>query len=152
MKIWVDADALPGAIKEIILRAARRVQVPTVLVANKQVGVGLGPYVSLVRVGAGADVADAYIVEAAAAGDLCVTADVPLAAALVAKGLLVIDPRGEQYSTENVGERLSLRDFMTDLRDAGVQTGGPPPFSARAKQKFAAVFDRLLTQALRASS
>jgi hypothetical protein len=152
MRIWVDADALPGAIKEIILRAARRLKIPTVLVANKHVGVGLGPYVSLVRVTRGPDVADAHIVEASAPGDFCVTADIPLAAALVGQGLTVIDPRGELYSTENVGERLAVRDFMSDLREAGVPTEGPPPFSAQAKQKFAALFDRLLSQALRPPS
>jgi uncharacterized protein YaiI (UPF0178 family) len=152
VKIWVDADALPGEIKEIILRAARRLQIATVLVANKHVGVGLGPFVSLVRVAHGPDVADAHIVAASAPGDFCVTADIPLAAALVDKGLTVIDPRGELYSPENVGERLAMRDFMTDLREAGVETGGPPPFSPKAKQKFAALFDRLLTQARRSAS
>ena len=152
MKIWVDADALPGEIKEIILRAARRLQIPTVLVANKHIGVGLGPHVSLVRVTRGPDVADAHIFEASAPGDFCVTADIPLAAALVDKGLTVIDPRGERYSTENVGERLAVRDFMASLREAGVQTDGPPPFNAKAKQKFAALLDRLLSQARRPPS
>ena len=151
LKIWVDADALPGEIKDIILRAASRVQLPTIFVANKNVDVGIGRWVSFVRVSKGADVADCYIVEQSAAKDLCVTADIPLAAALVAKGLTVIDPRGDLYSEATVAERLSIRDFMAGLRDAGVQTGGPPPFSAKAKQQFAARFDSLLQKALRES-
>ena len=148
-RIWVDADAMPGEIKEIILRAARRLQIETVLVANKNVATGDGPLVSLVRVDAGPDVADAYIVEHSQAGDFCVTADIPLAARLVEKGLTVIDPRGELYSAESIGERLSIRDFMAGLRASGVQTGGPAPCSQRAKQRFAALFDRLLTGAVR---
>jgi uncharacterized protein len=149
LKIWIDGDAMPGEIKEIILRAAQRLKVPTILVANKNVHVGNGAFVSFVRVTKGADVADAHIVNKSGAGDFCVTADIPLAAALVAKGLTVIDPRGDLYSTETVGERLAMRDFMAGLREAGVQTGGPPPFDAKAKQKFAARFDHLLTKALR---
>ena len=151
LKIWVDADALPGEIKDIILRAASRVQLPTIFVANKNVDVGIGRWVSFVRVSKGADVADFYIVEQSTAKDLCVTADIPLAAALVAKGLTVIDPRGDLYSEATVAERLSIRDFMAGLRDAGVQTGGPPPFSAKAKQQFAARFDTLLQKAQRGS-
>jgi hypothetical protein len=123
--------------------------VPAILVANKNVHVGNSAFVSFVRVAKGADVADAYVVEASAAGDFCVTADIPLAAQLVAKGLTVIDPRGDLYSTETVGERLAMRDFKEGLREAGVQTGGPPPYDARAKQRFAARFDQLITKALR---
>ena len=149
MTIWVDADALPGEIKDLILRASQRLRVPAILVANKNVSVGTGQYASFVRVGQGADVVDAYIFDSSAAEDFCITADIPLAAALVGKGLTVIDPRGEHYSRDNVGERLAVRDLMSSLREAGVQAGGPPPFSAKAKQKFAALFDRLLTQALR---
>jgi uncharacterized protein YaiI (UPF0178 family) len=148
MKIWVDADALPGEIKEIILRAAQRLKVQTVLVANKVLSTR-GPFVSSIRVPQGADVADSHIVACCQPGDLCITADIPLAALLVVRGVTVIDPRGDRYSEENVGERLAIRDFMTDLRDAGVQTGGPRPFNAQAKQKFAASFDTLLTRALR---
>jgi uncharacterized protein YaiI (UPF0178 family) len=148
LKIWVDADALPGEIKDIILRAAQRLKIQTVLVANKRISVGIGPHVSFVRVTKGPDVADAYIHDSSAPEDFCITADIPLAAALVAKGLTVIDPRGELYSPDNIGERLAMRDLMTGLREAGVETEGPPPFSAKAKQKFAAQFDRLLSQAL----
>ena len=103
------------------------------------------------RVTEGPDVADAFIVEASARGDLCVTADIPLAARLVDQGLIVIDPRGALYSTASIGERLSIRDFMAGLRDAGVQTGGPPPFSYKAKQRFASTLDRELTRAVRSA-
>jgi uncharacterized protein len=149
LKIWIDGDAMPGEIKEIILRAAQRLQLQAVLVANKNVHVGNSAFVSFVRVTQGADVADAYIVDNSSAGDFCVTADIPLAAALVDKGLTVIDPRGDLYSPSTVGERLAVRDFMAGLREAGVQTSGPPPFDAKAKQKFAARFDHLITKALR---
>jgi uncharacterized protein YaiI (UPF0178 family) len=151
-RIWVDADAMPGEIKEIVLRASRRLQIETVLVANKNVATGDDPLVSLVRVDAGPDVADAYIVDNSAPADFCITADIPLAARLVDRGLTVIDPRGELYSAESIGERLAIRDFMAGLRASGVQTGGPAPFSPRAKQKFAALFDRLLTEAVRSRS
>jgi uncharacterized protein len=147
--MWVDADALPNDIKEIVLRATRRLQVETVFVANKNVWVGDDPLVSFVRVGGGFDVADSYIVDTSAAGDLCITADIPLAALLVEKGLVVIDPRGDVHSPESVGARLSIRDFMADLRGAGIQTQGPPPFNAKAKQRFASTLDRELTKALR---
>lgn len=152
MRIWVDADALPNDIKDIILRAAQRRQVETILVANKPVWVSESPYVSFVLVTEGADVADAHIVEASAPGDLCITADIPLAARVVEKGLTAIDPRGDLYSAESIGERLAVRDFMAGLRDTGVQTGGPAPFGPRAKQKFAAMFDRVLTQLLRGTA
>ena len=149
MKIWVDADALPGEIKDVILRASQRLKIETVLVANKDVRVGPGTVVSFVRVGKGADVADSYIVDSSAPQDFCITADIPLAAALVSKGLIVIDPRGAQYSEANIAERLSMRDFMASLREAGVQTEGPRPFDAKGKQNFAAGLDSLLNKALR---
>lgn len=151
MRMWVDADALPGEVKEIVLRAARRTGIAVVFVANKNVRVETGPLVSFVRVAAGPDEADAHIVDHAEAGDLCVTADIPLAAALVQKGLTAIDPRGDLYSESSVGERLSVRDLMASLREAGVATAGPPPFDARAKQRFAARLDALLTRALKES-
>jgi uncharacterized protein YaiI (UPF0178 family) len=152
VRIWVDADALPNEIKEIILRASARLGIETVLVANKNVSTGGGALVSLVRVDAGPDVADGYIVDSSAPGDLCVTADVPLAARLVDKGVVAIDPRGQVYADGTIGERLSVRDFMAGLRDAGMVTGGPPPFDQRAKQRFASTFDRLLTKAVREAS
>jgi uncharacterized protein YaiI (UPF0178 family) len=149
--MWVDADALPSEIKEIILRASRRLSVETVFVANKNRWVADDPLVSFVRVTEGLDVADAFILDASAPGDLCVTADIPLAARLVDKGLIAIDPRGDLYSAESIGERRSIRDFMAGLRDAGVRTGGPPPFSLRAKQRFASTLDREVTKALRSA-
>ncbi len=149
LKIWVDADALPSEIKEIILRAAQRLQIPTILVANKNVGVGAGAMVSFVRVSKGADVADSYIAETSSQQDFCITADIPLASVLVAKGLTVIDPRGDLYSEATIAERLSMRDLMAGLREAGVQTGGPRPFDAKAKQRFAARLDSLLSKSLR---
>ena len=151
IKIWVDADALPTEIKEIVLRASRRLSVETVFVANKNVWVDDDPLVSFVRVTEGLDVADAFIVEASAPGDLCVTADIPLAARLVDKGLIVIDPRGDLYSGESIGERLSVRDFMAGLRETGVRTGGPAPFNLKAKQRFASTLDRELTRAVRSA-
>ena len=151
MKIWIDGDAMPGEIKDVILRASRRLHVETVVVANKNIDIGRGLFVTFVRVTQGPDVADAYIVDSSAPHDLCITADIPLAAALVAKGVTVIDPRGDVYSDVNVGERLAMRDLVTGLREVGVQTGGPPPFDAKAKQKFAARFDQLLSKALRST-
>jgi uncharacterized protein YaiI (UPF0178 family) len=149
MRIWVDADACPGAIKEIIIRAANRVKQPAVFVANKTLHLPASPHLSTVRVGQGADVADAYIAGAAAAGDLAVTADIPLAAALVAKSVVVIDPRGSLYSEENIGEALALRNFMHELREGGAVTGGPSGFGPREAKQFAAIFDQQLAKALR---
>jgi uncharacterized protein YaiI (UPF0178 family) len=151
MKLWIDADATPRDVKEIVFRAAHRLHLETVLVANARVPLPPGhPTVSAVRVDGGPDVADRYIAEHAAAGDVAVTADVPLAAALVAKRVVVIDPRGVEHDEHTVGERLSVRDFMDALRGAGVETGGPRPFSPKDKQAFASALDRVLTRALRA--
>ena len=147
-RIWVDGDALPNEIKEIILRASERRRIETVFVANKNLSVG-GPLVSFVRVTEGADVADGYIVDASSPGDLCITADVPLAARLVAKGVTAIDPRGDLYDQSTIGERLATRDLLATLRSSGLETGGPPPYSPKAKQRFAALFDSLVTRALR---
>jgi hypothetical protein len=149
LKIWVDADAVPGEIKDVIVRASQRLKIETIFVANKNVRIGPGPFVSMVRVTQGADVADAHILDASSSEDFCVTADIPLASMLVAKGLTVIDPRGDLYSEATVGERLSIRDFMAGLREAGIQTEGPRPFNAKAKQRFAARLDALLSKALR---
>jgi uncharacterized protein YaiI (UPF0178 family) len=121
--------------------------IETILVANQRLQTPLGnPLVSAVRVDGGADVADEYIATHASAGDLVVTQDVPLAALLVPKGVAVLDPRGEEHTVETIGERLSVRDFMEQARFAGVVTGGPPPYDARAKQAFAAALDRVLTR------
>ena len=130
-----------------MFRAARRLAIETILVANQRLQTPLGnPLVSAVRVEGGADVADQYIAAHASAGDLVVTQDVPLAALLVPKAVAVLDPRGEEHTLETIGERLSVRDFMEQARIAGMVTGGPPPYDARAKQAFAAALDRALTR------
>ena len=147
MRLWIDADAAPRDVKEIVYRAARRLELPTVLVANRRLQLPPGnPFLSAVQVQGGPDAADRHIADTAQAGDVAVTADVPLAAALVARGVRVIDPRGQEYDAETVGERLSLRDFMDNLRGAGVETGGAGAFGAREKQAFAATLDRVLTR------
>jgi len=144
--LWLDADAAPRDVKEIIFRAAARVELRTVLVANQRMSTPLNnSHVTGVVVAGGPDVADEYIVEHASEGDLAVTADIPLAADLVEKGLIVLDPRGDRYSEENVRERLSVRDFMASLRDVGVDTGGPKPYGAADKRAFANALDRTLT-------
>lgn len=147
MKIWIDADAAPRDVKELVFRAAKRLQLETVLVANQRLQLPAGnSFVSAVWVDGGPDVADQHIVEHAAPGDLVVTQDIPLAALLVPKGIVVLDPRGQEHTMETIGERLSIRDFMEQARTAGVVTGGPPPFDARAKQAFASALDRALTR------
>lgn len=150
MKLWIDADAAPRDVKEIVFRAARRLELETLLVANQRLATPPGnPFVSAVRVEGGPDVADLYIAERAEPGDVAVTADIPLAAALVEKRVAVIDPRGEEFTADNVGERLAVRDFMDGLRGAGVETGGARPYGAREKQAFAAALDRVLARAIR---
>ncbi len=150
MTIWVDADAAPRDVKEIVFRAAKRLEIRTVVVANQRLSAPLNnPHVSTVWVQGGPDVADRHIAEHASAGDVAVTADIPLAAILVEKGLVVLDPRGELYSEENVRERLSIRDFMDSLRGSGVETGGAKPYGPREKQAFAAALDRVLAAAHR---
>ncbi len=146
MNIWVDADAAPRAVKEIVARAAARLEVPACFVANQRIGTPPhNPWVSAERVEGGPDAADDWIAAHAAAGDLVVTADIPLAARLVENDVAVIDPRGTEYTGENVLERLSMRDFMEGLRGAGVETGGPAGFGEKEKRAFAATFDRVLT-------
>ncbi len=148
--LWIDADAAPQAVKEICLRASERLKLPTVLVANQRLQLQSGyAYVSAVRVDGGADVADRYIVDHAALGDVAVTADIPLAALLVPKGVVVLDPRGEEYTAEIIGERLSVRNFMDGLRTSGVETGGHAVYGAREKQAFANALDRVLTRTIR---
>jgi uncharacterized protein YaiI (UPF0178 family) len=150
VKIWVDADAAPRDVKEVVYRAALRLQLEVVLVANKRLPVPLNnPHVSAVWVQGGPDVADQHIADHAVTGDIAITADIPLAAMLVEKGIVVLDPRGEQYTEENVRERLSIRDFMETLRGSGVETGGAKPYGAREKQAFAGALDRVLAVALR---
>ena len=150
MKLWIDADATPREVKEIVFRAAHRLNLDTVLVANQRVPVPPGhPTVAAIRVAGGSDVADRYIAERAEPGDVAVTADVPLAALLVAKQVAVIDPRGVEYTPDTIGDRLGIRDFMDSLRTVGVDTAGPRPFGAKDKQAFASALDRALTRARR---
>ena len=151
MKLWVDADAAPRDVKDVCFRASERLSLETVLVANQRIILPVGyRYLSAVRVDGGPDVADIYIADHADKGDVAVTADIPLAAVLVPKGVIVIDPRGEEYTPEIIGERLSVRDFMTSLRSTGVETGGHAAYGAREKQAFANALDRVLTRARRA--
>jgi len=150
MKLWLDADATPRDVKEICLRASHRLALETILVANQRVPIPPGyAHVSAIRVDGGPDVADRYIAEHADAGDVAVTADIPLAALLVPKGVVVLDPRGEEYTTESIGERLSVRNFMESLRGSGVETGGHAAYGPREKQAFANALDRALTRARR---
>jgi len=148
MKLWIDADAAPQAVKEICLRTSDRLKLATVFVANQRVNLAAGyAHVSSVRVDSSADAADRYIAEHANAGDVAVTQDIPLAAQLVAKGVTVIDPRGELHTTESIGERLSIRDFAEGLRVAGVDTGGQAAYGPSEKNRFANALDRALTRA-----
>lgn len=148
MKLWLDADAAPRDVKDICFRASERLALETVLVANQRIQLPSGyAHLSAVRVDGGPDVADRYIAEHATAGDVAVTADIPLAALLVPNGVVVIDPRGEVFTAESIGERLSVRNFMDGLRGAGVETGGHAAYSARDKQAFANALDRALTRA-----
>lgn len=150
LQIWIDADAAPRDVKEIVFRAAKRLELPTIMVANQRLSKPLdNPYVSAVLVQGGPDVADRHIADHAAARDIAITADIPLAAVLVEKGVVVLDPRGELYTADNVRERLSIRDFMESLRGSGVETGGSKPYGAKDKQAFAGALDRVLTAALR---
>lgn len=146
MKIWVDADACPVVIKEILFRAAIRTQIPTTLIANQMLRVPPSPWIRALQVPSGFDVADQRIAQEANAGDLVVTADIPLAAQVVAKGAIVIDPRGELLDNNNIQERLTMRNFMESLRSSGVETGGPAALSSSDKQAFANQLDRLLAK------
>lgn len=152
MKLWLDADAAPRAVKEVCFRVSDRLELDTILVANQRLQLPVGfQHVSAVRVEGGPDVADLYIAEHAKRGDVAVTADIPLAALLVPKGVVVIDPRGDEYTQESIGERLSVRNFMDDLRSTGVQTGGHAAYGAREKAAFANALDRALTRARKKS-
>jgi uncharacterized protein YaiI (UPF0178 family) len=144
--IWVDADACPGVIKDILYRAAERVRIPLTLVANQPLRTPRSEFIKSIRVGAGFDVADHKIVQLAEEGDLVVTADIPLAAELVPLGVLALNPRGELYTEENVADRLAMRNLMDQLRSDGMQTGGPPAFGPRDRQAFANQLDRLLAR------
>jgi uncharacterized protein len=144
MQIWVDADACPKGAKELLFRASARLQIPLCLVANRPLPVPPSPLIRVVQVRAGSDVADSHIVQHVAPGDLVVTADIPLASQVVARGATALDPRGEVHTADTIGERLAVRDLMEELRWAGVATGGPAAYSAADRQRFAQALDRLL--------
>lgn len=143
-QIWVDADACPVVIKEILFRAAERTRTPTILVANKLMRVPPSPYIRAMQVPAGFDVADNKIVQDLQSGDLVITADIPLAAQVIAKGGHALNPRGEFYSVANINERLAMRNFMEELRGSGVDISGPSTFNQGDRQAFAAELDKFL--------
>ena len=145
-QIWVDADACPKVIKEILYRAADRLSVPVTLVANQFLEVPRSRYIFSIQVAAGFDVADNHIVQQAKTGDLVITEDIPLAAEVVAKGCQALSPRGDLYTEDNIRQRLSMRDFMDTLRNSGVDTGGPASFSQADRQAFANQLDRLVAK------
>lgn len=149
MNIWIDADACPAVIKDILYRAAQRSQLPLTLVANQMLRTPPSPLIRAVQVPRGFDVADDYIVEHASSGDLVITADIPLASEVLRKGAQVLSPRGERYTADNISERLSIRDMMDELRSAGVDTGGPAAFSQADRRAFANTLDQLLQKTLR---
>ncbi len=146
MQIWVDADACPNPVKEILFRAAERVQQPLTLVANQGLYTPPSQYIKAIQVPAGFDVADNFIVEQVTDGDVVITADIPLAADAIAKGAYVLNPRGEAYTKDNIGQRLQMRNFMEEMRSSGAATGGPPPLNQRDRQQFANALDRLLAE------
>ncbi len=152
MKIWVDADACPGTVKELIIRVSKRHKIFVVFVANKHIGIPLSVHIRTVRLDKDPEAVDEHIVQHAQAGDMVITQDIPLASRLVSKGVTVITPRGELHAKESIGERLSLRNFMQDIRDSGGTTPGPPPFTQKDKQRFSDTFDREITKFLKKRS
>lgn len=149
MTIWVDADACPNVIKEILFRAAIRVETPLILVANHSIRVPPSPWIKMTQVPAGFDVADNYIVQHVVDGDLVITSDIPLAAELIEKKAQVVTSRGESYTPQNIRERLNMRDFMETMRSSGEVTGGPSTLNSRDKQEFANALDRYLANNVR---
>jgi uncharacterized protein YaiI (UPF0178 family) len=146
MKIWVDADACPKAAKEILYRVAERTEISVTLVANSPLHLPPSSFIDLIQVGSGADIADDEIADKCEAGDLIITADIPLAARVVEKGAQALDPRGTIYDKNNIGQILSMRNFMDELRGSGVETGGPSGFGQKEKFKFANALDKLIAQ------
>jgi len=146
MHIWVDADACPAAIKEILFRVAERMQIPVTLVANQLIRVPGSRFINALQVPAGADAADAEIVDRVAVGDIVITADIPLAALVLEKNGMPLNPRGDWYTKDSIAQQLSMRAFMDELRSSGVDTGGPSAFSQADRQKFANALDRELTR------
>jgi uncharacterized protein len=149
MKIWVDADACPAVIKEILYRAATRTAVPVTLVANHALRTPPSPHINTLQVTHGFDVADNEIVKRLVAGDLVITSDIPLAAEVIAKGGHALSPRGELYSADSIGGRLNMRDFLDTMRASGINTAGPAALSQSDRQAFASHLDKLLTVTMR---
>ncbi len=145
MRIWVDADACPRPVKEIIFRAAQRRQIATTLVANLPLKTPRSPYINSILVPGGFDIADEKIELLSAKGDLIITADIPLAAKVVAKGALALNPRGNLYTKENINEALTMRNLKDELRGSGIETGGPSAFSGKDREAFANQLDRILS-------
>jgi len=148
MKIWVDADACPGVIKEILFKAAQRTRIPMTLVANHAMRLPQQHWIDFIQVGQGFDVADNAIVKRIVSGDLLITADIPLASEAIAKGATALNPRGELYTLDNIQARLTVRNFMDAVRSSGVNTGGPPPLNQQDRQAFANQLDRFIQRYL----
>jgi uncharacterized protein YaiI (UPF0178 family) len=146
MKIWVDADACPRAVKDILFRVAERTEISMTFVANQRIRLPESPFIDLIQVGQGLDIADDEIADKCEAGDLIITADIPLAARVVEKGALALDPRGTMYDKTNIGQILDMRNFMDTLRSSGVETGGPDSFGQRERMKFANELDRFIAR------
>ena len=146
MKIWVDADACPKPIKDILFRLAERKEIVVTFVANQRLRLVESPFVQLIQVGPGINIADDEIVNKCEDGDLIITADIPLAARVVAKGAQALDPRGKIYDKNNIGQLLDMRNFMDELRGRGIETGGPPSFGQKDRFKFANELDRFVAQ------
>ncbi|MGF1727308.1 YaiI/YqxD family protein [Photobacterium nomapromontoriensis] len=146
MKIWVDADACPNVVKDILFRVADRVGVQVTLVANQYIRTPPSPHIRSIQVESGFDVADNYIVQQSEAGDLVITADIPLADELITKGAHALNPRGEMYTKDTIKQRLQMRDFMETMRSSGIQTGGPAPLSQADRQNFANKLDTFIAK------
>lgn len=146
MKIWVDADACPGVIKEILFKAANRTKVQVTLVANQPIQIPASLHINFIQVAQGFDVADNEIVKRLNSGDLVITSDIPLAAEVIEKNSIALSPRGELYTANNIRARLNMRDFMETLRASGVNTGGPPPLNQNDRKEFANHLDKILTR------
>ena len=150
MKIWVDADACPKVVKDILFRAAARVEISLILVANQYLSTPPSVWVKAIKVPAGFDVADNYIVQKVEDGDLVITGDIPLAAEVIEKNAMVISHRGERFTRNNIGQRLNMRDFMEEMRSTGDAKDGPPPLNHTDRQTFANALDQFLAQQARA--
>ena len=144
MAIWIDADACPNVVKEILFRAAQRTKTPLILVANQAIRTPPSPYITSIQVSAGFDVADNHIAQSVLPGDLVITADIPLAADVVEKEAIALNPRGEKYTKENIKQRLTMRNFMEEMRSTGQVSAGPPPLNQQDRQAFANSLDRYL--------